>query len=109
MIATGHAESADWSEAEVGTDHWFRGVGEGVGRGVEPGEVGRLVEIAAILEAQAEVRKQSPVEPSSVDEDRFGGGAGTALAAGRHVEQKTDTSKSEGPQVRDMHGCDPIT
>src|SRR5208282_3551404 len=44
------------SKAEVCADHRLRGVGECVGGCVEPGDIGSLVKIAAILKAKTNVR-----------------------------------------------------
>ena len=84
------------SEAEIGSDHWLSSVRECSRRGVQPGDIGRLIEVAAVLESQTDVRKQTPIQARSVHIDRLGRGAGICLPTAWNIQKKTDAKNRKG-------------
>ena len=63
------------------------------------GKLRRLVQIAAILDAQAELGEDSPVETDTVNDDRFFVVLNGRLASCRREEVHSATSQSEGTEV----------
>ena len=63
-------------EAEIEADHGFGGVSEGVGGGEDLRHIRGGIEVAAVLEAEADVGEETPVEAGTVDVDGFVGGRG---------------------------------
>ena len=83
-------------------------MGEGVGGGVELAEVGGLIEVAAVLEAQAEVGDEAPVEAGAIDVDGFGEVVVATWRAVRNVEQYPGPEDAEGTEIGDVDGGDPV-
>ena len=55
------------SEPQIDAYHGLRRVGECPSRAINRAQVRRLVQVAAVLEAQADVRQQTPIETGAVD------------------------------------------
>src|SRR5437763_16046642 len=64
------------SEREVNPDHWLGRMPELVGGREEPGDIGSFVEIAAVLETQAEMRQHTPIQPRAINVHGLGTGLG---------------------------------
>src|SRR5215469_2668445 len=78
--------SAALSEAEVNANHWLSRVGKCAGRAESFSDGGRFVEVAAVLQAQTDMRQQAPVSARTIDEDCLCGGAAGGAAVDRRVK-----------------------
>ena len=110
---------------EIDSDHGLRGLREFVGGGEEAGEIGRFVEVAAILSAQADVGQQTPVETCAVHKDGLAGGTGgsgnrnayrtlrgaltqVSLPTGRYIEDHAGAGQREGAKIGKFDRGNPI-
>ena len=94
-------------EAEVHADHRFGRMCEVIGGGIQCGQIGRFIQIAAILHAETDVREESPVEAGTIDVYGFGLRLCIGSVAG-HVEQHARAEDAEGATIGDVKRGHPV-